>query len=125
MRRKEFEKLVLSAIRKLPERFRRELEQGNILIVVRKRPSLRQLQRLNINPNSGSLFGLYEGVPLTSRSSSYNMILPDRIIIFKEELEDAFPDELALKEQIRRTALHEIAHFFGIDDAQLKEMGWG
>ncbi len=125
MSRLEFEKLVKSAIRKLPTRFRRALATGNVVILVQDKPSREQMLRLRMNPDRESLFGLYEGIALPHRTGAYNMALPDTITIFKEPLEEAYPNPLALREQVRRTVFHEVAHFFGITDAELDAMGWG
>ena len=71
-----------------------------------------------------TLYGLYEGVPLTERGSEYYGILPDRITIFQGPLErDFWQGEL--EEQIRITVVHEVAHHFGFDEDRLEELGWG
>ncbi len=120
----EFERLVAAALRELPARYRRFLQRENVQILVVRRPSRQQLRELEMNPDRETLFGLYEGTPRTERSSGYNMALPDKITIFQEPLEDEYPNRAQLKEQVRRTVLHEIAHFFGLDDAELEQMGW-
>ncbi len=120
----EFERLVAAALRGLPVRFRQFLEKENVAVVVERRPSRSQLLNLGMNPDVETLFGLYEGVPRTERTASYNMALPDKITIFQDPLEEEFPGQAALKEQVRRTVLHEVAHFFGIDDDELDRMGW-
>jgi len=125
MTKPEFERLVRSAIGKIPPRFRRELREGNIVIMVKSRPGRQQLIKMEMNPDEEDLFGLYEGVPLPQRSQYYNMAVPDKITIFQEPLEEAYPNELALREQVRRTVFHEVAHFFGFDDDELAAMGWG
>lgn len=123
--RPEFEKLVDAALRSLPPYFRRKLAEGNVSIVVKRRPSSKKLRSLGMNPEEETLFGLYEGIPLTERSGSYNFALPDRITIYQEPLEEEFgPDPTTLKKQIRQTVMHEVAHFFGISDATLEEMGF-
>ena len=77
------------------------------------------------NPEDPDLFGLYLGVPLTDRGSSYAGVLPDKIAIYRLPLEDEFAgDPEALEEEIRITVLHEVAHHFGIDDDRLSELGW-
>ncbi len=121
----EFERLVAAAVRELPARYRRFLRRENVAIVVVRRPSRQQLRDLEMNPDTETLFGLYEGTPRTERDTNYNMTLPDQITIFQEPLEDEFPNRAELKEQVRRTVLHEIAHFFGLDDDELERMNWG
>ncbi len=123
--RHEFEKLVSSALRTIPPRFRRMLRRENVVIVVEGRPTRRKLIELGMNPDEETLFGLYEGTPRTERTSGYNFALPDKITIYQEPLEDEFGgNSAAIKEQVRRTVLHEIAHFFGITDEELEAMGW-
>ena len=77
------------------------------------------------NREDPDLFGLYLGVPLTDRGSSYAGVLPDKIAIYRLPLEDEFADDPhALEEEIRITVLHEVAHHFGIDENRLSELGW-
>ncbi len=95
-----------------------------MVIQVRRRPGKRQLAKMKMDPTTTTLFGLYEGIPLPQRVNYYNMVIPDVITIFQEPLEEAYPNELALKEQVRRTVFHEVAHFFGISDDELDQMGW-
>jgi predicted Zn-dependent protease with MMP-like domain len=71
-----------------------------------------------------TLYGLYEGVPLTERGAGYHGMLPDKITIFRGSLERDF-GRAELEEQIRITVVHEIAHHFGIDEDRLEELGWG
>jgi predicted Zn-dependent protease with MMP-like domain len=120
----EFERLVEAALREMPPRFRRFLRDENVHIVVMRRPALYQLREQNLNPATDTLYGLYEGIPRTERVSSYNLAMPDKITIFQEPLEDDYPNRAVLKEQVRRTVLHEVAHFFGYSDAELDAMGW-
>lgn len=121
----EFERLVATALRGMPAKFRRFLEKENVVVVVERRPTRAKLLSMGMNPDRETLFGLYEGIPRTERLSNYNMALPDKITIYQEPLEEEYPGQTALKEQVRRTVLHEVAHFFGIDDAELHRMGWG
>lgn len=94
----------------------------NLAIVVDDWPDLST--PLVSDGQHNSLYGLYEGVPLTQRGWGYSGALPDRITIFRGPLERDFgPEEL--KEQIQVTVVHEIAHHFGFDDDQLDELGWG
>jgi len=118
MERRRFLRLVRQALSDLPSPYRDWLE--NVDVVVERRPSRRE--RAGLAPGE-TLFGLYEGIPLTSRES-YGMVLPDKITIFQEPLEEEFGDEAELIEEIRRTVLHELAHHFGGSDEQLKEIGF-
>jgi predicted Zn-dependent protease with MMP-like domain len=118
MDRESFATIVAEALDSLPEEFTRHL--GNIEIQVEWRPSREQRRAAGLKPWQ-SLYGLYEGVPLTERTSG-GPLLPDVITIFQEPLERDFPGREALRAQVRRTVLHEIAHFFGISDARLHEL---
>ena len=75
------------------------------------------------HPDDPDLFGLYEGVPLTERGD-WAGSLPDRIRIFRRPLAESFPDPAALEAEIRVTVLHEVAHYFGIDEDRLEDLGY-
>ncbi len=114
-----FEDLVTAALDELPEDFLSALD--NVEVVVELEPSEGQLRRLAAR--GGTLFGLYEGVPRTSRTSGYGLVVPDKITIFEGPIRRASRDERTLKRQVQRTVLHELAHHFGISDARLRELG--
>ena len=116
----DFSGLLDSAIQELPEEFRQKLE--NVAIIVEDYPSEELLERMEI-PEDESLFGLYEGVPLTERGFEAPLY-PDRIFIFQREIEDACDSPEEVKEELKITLVHEIAHFFGIDDDYLEEIGY-
>lgn len=120
MERLRFFGLVRRALADLPPPYRDWIE--NVDVVVERRPRRRQLQEAGLGAHD-VLFGLYEGVPLTERSSSYGMVLPDKITIFQEPLEQEFSNDAELVAEVRRTVLHELAHHFGIDDEQLERLG--
>jgi predicted Zn-dependent protease with MMP-like domain len=116
----DFYELVERALDGLPPELSSLLD--NVAIVVEDWPER------STQPAAGgrgdTLYGLYEGVPLTERGDSYYGVLPDRITIFRGSLERDFrADEL--EEQVRITVVHEIAHFFGFDEERLEELGWG
>ena len=75
-------------------------------------------------PGPPGLLGLYEGIPLTSRTSEYAGVLPDRITIYRQAICAICRTEQEVDDQVRRTVIHEIAHHFGIDDNRLSELGW-
>jgi predicted Zn-dependent protease with MMP-like domain len=75
------------------------------------------------HPDDPDLFGLYEGVPLPERGD-WAGSLPDRIRIFRRPLVESFPDPAELEEEIRITVLHELAHYFGLDEDQLENLGY-
>ena len=112
----EFEKLVERALDDLPPEFLELLD--NVAVLVEDWPDYSTPLA-----GGGTLYGLYEGVPLTERGTLYSGALPDRITIFRGPLERDFPPE-ALRDQVRVTVVHEIAHHFGFDDDQLDNLGW-
>ena len=91
----------------------------NVEIVVEDEPSEEQRQGDADGP-----FGLYEGIPLTERTSSYGLILPDKITIFRGPLERATTTPSELFAEVRATVIHEIAHFFGMNEWQIADLGY-
>lgn len=121
MSRKRFEALVAEALRGIPLDLRRALD--NIEVVVDDRPTPEQLADVDLAPDD-VLFGLYQGTPLPERSPMLPYTLPDVITIFQGPLEDECATEDEIREEIRRTVIHEIAHYFGIDEDRLAELGY-
>jgi predicted Zn-dependent protease with MMP-like domain len=121
MNKDRFETLVAEAVESLPEEFQDRLE--NVDVVVEDLPSHRHLKKTHLG-RGYTLLGLYEGVPLTERTTNYGLVPPDKITIFQKPIEEICRsgDELEIKQQIRQTVIHEIAHHFGIDDDRLKEI---
>ena len=120
MERAKFILLIRRALRDVPEPFHSRLREVDI--VVKTRPTRDDLREAGLPPGE-SMYGFYRGVPLTERTSDYGMVPPDIINVYQEPLEEDFPDEADLVEEIRVTVLHELAVFFGIDDARLEELG--
>lgn len=118
MDRRRFERIVSRALASLPGPFAERIE--NVAVVLRDEPTEDDLEEAGLEPGE-ELFGLYVGVPLTGRSE-YHMVLPDRILIFQGPHERHFDPE-DLVEEVRRTVVHEVAHYFGIDDDRLDELG--
>lgn len=121
--RARFEELVAEAIDGLPQNILNMLD--NVDIVVADTPTAYQLEVAGSMEQGELLLGLYEGIPLTERTSNYGMVLPDKITIFQHALEAVCPNEEALRNEVRVTVVHELAHHFGISDRRLKELGWG
>jgi predicted Zn-dependent protease with MMP-like domain len=122
MTREEFEEQVVEALELVPEEFRSYL--ADVAIVVEDWPSVEQRQRLRLGRNE-TLFGLYEGVPRPQRHQGYNLAMPDRITLFQGPLEQyAGLSREHLRQQVRRTVLHEIAHHFGFGEERLRELGY-
>ncbi len=116
----DFYELVERALAGLPSELSRLLD--NVAIVVDDWPDY-STPLVSDGPGE-TLYGLYEGVPLTERSAGYYGFLPDKITIFRGPLERDFATE-ELEEQVRITVVHEIAHYFGFDEERLEELGWG
>lgn len=109
-------------IDRLPYQFRKQLR--NVEFVVEKRPTAALLVAEGLDPRRDTLFGIYQGVPLPERSTLDPPLLPDKITIFSEPLRESFSDLEELRGQIRLTVLHEIAHYFGMDEEDIEELGY-
>jgi predicted Zn-dependent protease with MMP-like domain len=120
MDREKFEELVGLAVKGLPEEFLNRLD--NVDVMVDDKPSSSQLRKAGLKSNK-TLLGLYEGVPQTRRTSSYGMVLPDKITIFQNTIEAKCRNDNEVIAEIEKVVKHEIAHHFGISDARLRELG--
>ena len=116
MSRDEFEKVVAKALDGLPEEIAVHLD--NIAVVVEDEPTDEELIDVGLDPETETLFGLYQGVALTERSV-YDSVLPDRIVIYRLPLLEACRDRVELIREIRDTVVHEVGHFFGLDEDDL------
>jgi predicted Zn-dependent protease with MMP-like domain len=105
-----FEDMVVTALDGLPEELGRLM--ANVAVTVQH------------EPGPPGLLGLYEGIPLTSRTTQYAGVLPDRITIYRQAICAICHTEDEVEDQVRRTVVHEVAHHFGIDDDRLRELGW-
>ncbi|MCD6114821.1 metallopeptidase family protein [bacterium] len=119
MDRDNFEKLVNKAILDLPEKVRNLLE--NVEIVIEDYPSEYQLKKLN-KTSRYCLLGLYEGVPKTKRGAHYANVLPDKITIFQKNIERIAKSDKEIKKLVQKTVWHEIAHHFGFNEQQVREL---
>src|SRR5262245_5550077 len=113
MTRRQFEALVDRALRRLPRPFRDKL--ANIAVVVEAWPDDETLADMGIEPPD-TLYGLYRGVDLPRRDSSYGNVLPDTITIYQGPIEEDCQDVEEMTELVRDTVVHEIGHYFGLDD---------
>lgn len=120
MSERRFAQLAAAALEDLPPGIARWLE--NVEVVVEPWPDKGQLREAGVAPGE-TLLGLYEGVPRTSRTSDYGMVLPDKITLFRGPIVELCASESCVKRQVRRTIAHELAHHFGIDDDRLVELG--
>lgn len=118
----EFEDLVVAALDSLPADLLELMENADVTIELW--PSRAQLDRVGIE--RGTLLGLYEGIPLTERhSSSYNLVMPDKITIFQRPIERICSTHAEVVDQVRTTVVHEVAHHFGLGEEILRKYGWG
>jgi predicted Zn-dependent protease with MMP-like domain len=118
MLKQDFEKIVQEGISKIPKKFLKILD--NIEITVEDFPDAEQLKKARV-PRGNILFGLYEGVPKTKRWN-YSQVLPDKITIFQKPIEEVAKSEEEIKEMVKKTVWHEIAHHFGIDEKKVREI---
>ena len=105
----------------LPREFAERLE--NVEVVVEDEPTDAQIRGVGLDPHEDTLFGLYEGVPLEARGHEYSG-LPDKISIFYLPIVETCTSTTEIRDEIRTTVLHEVAHFFGIDDEDLDAWGY-
>lgn len=120
MTREEFEKLVRSALLELPKEFKDKLQ--NVDVVIEEDIDMDMVKKLGLGAR-GRLLGLYEGVPLKNRTHYYGMVLPDKITLFKQNIESACrASGKDIREEIRHVIQHEIAHHFGISDKRLEDL---
>ena len=105
-----FEEMVSAALDGLPEGLGRLMQ--NVAVTVEH------------GPGPSGLLGLYQGIPLTSRSTQYAGVLPDRITIYRQAICAICYSEQEVADEVRRTVIHEVAHHVGIDDGRLTELGW-
>jgi len=114
--REQFEQLVKEGIDSIDEKFLQRLK--NVEIIIEDDPTPFQIEKLKLR--GALLFGLYEGVPQIKREG-YGQVLPDKITIFKNSIEQVYPDPEDIKKAVRDTVWHEIAHHFGMDEKQVRE----
>ena len=117
-----FEELVQEALETIPD----DLWNGidNVYVSIEEWPTSSQLASVRLR-HPAQLLGLYEGIPLTSRSTHYGLVMPDKITIFRQPIlrHCRFGNDETIRQQVRRTVIHEVAHHFGISDDRLRELG--
>ena len=119
MTRRQFEDLVERALRRLPRKFKDKL--ANIAVVVEDWPDDETLADLGIEPPD-TLYGLYRGVDLTHRDSGYGNVLPDTVTIYQGPIEEDCADEEEMADLVRETVIHELGHYFGLDDETMERI---
>jgi predicted Zn-dependent protease with MMP-like domain len=121
MDRRKFRRLVAEALDTLPGDIR--VRMANVTIVVEDDATPDQIAGAGLDPQRDVLFGLYEGSPLPERGYDFGMTLPDRITLFYRPLVES-GGPAAIREEIRRTLVHEVAHFVGLDDDEIDLLGY-
>ena len=121
MSNEEFDRIVQRAIRRIPEEIRQHLD--NIVISVQKRPSRRLLEDMDLPPDE-PLLGVFEGVSLLERSVTEPPLYPDTIFLFQEPLQEMCETLEELEEEIEITVVHEVAHYLGMTEERLEELGY-
>ena len=119
MTRERFTQLVEEALHDIPRRFRRAMR--NVAVVVEDEPSPALLEELEIEPPD-TLFGLYQGTPLTERSWSHGNALPDRISIYQHPIEAECADDDEIRQCVAETVIHEFGHYFGLSEEEIEEI---
>jgi predicted Zn-dependent protease with MMP-like domain len=117
---KDFEKLVIRALEGLPREFKDSLE--NVDVVIEDEPTPEQAGAVNA-AHRRMVLGLYQGVPLSRRSHYYGLVMPDKISIFRRNIERVCDTEEEIVRLVTHTVQHELAHHFGISDGRLKDLG--
>jgi predicted Zn-dependent protease with MMP-like domain len=117
--REAFTVLVEQALREIPRRFRKAMR--NVAIVVEDDPSQDILEEMEIDEGD-TLYGLYQGTPLTQRGWGYGNNLPDRISIYKNPIEEACADDEEIRDCIAETVIHEFGHYFGMSEDEIEEI---
>lgn len=112
----QFEAIISQVMDELPQEHIAGLD--NVAIVYQDEPTTEQREQLRLRCDE-TLFGLYEGIPLTRRTGNYSLVLPDKITLFKYPLLAACADMLSFRAQVKHTLWHEIAHYYGLDHDQI------
>ena len=117
--RREFEELVIVALEELPKFFKKRMKNIDIAVEERASPELRQEMKLE---RSSELLGLYQGVPIDRRGFYYGNVLPDKITLFQVPIESICKTKEEIEEKVREVVVHEVGHYFGLDDKRIREL---
>ena len=117
--RREFEELVVIALKRLPKFFKKKMK--NVDVVVEDRASRELLSEMGLQ-SPYDLLGLYQGIPLDRRGFYYGNVLPDKITLFQIPIESICQTKERIEEKVREVVIHEVGHYFGLDDERLREL---
>ncbi|MBZ5541782.1 MAG: metallopeptidase family protein [Acidobacteriia bacterium] len=127
MDRECFVKLVEEVLEALPAEFRKRIH--NLAVLVENRPPKRSsrktrgsAQKAGFEKTARVVLGIYQGVPATKRSVFDPSAGPDRIVLYQKNIEEVCSNEAEIRHEVRQTVLHELGHYFGMDEAQLKDV---
>ena len=120
--RKEFEGLVVLALKKLPQFFKKKMK--NVAVIVEDRASRDLLLETGLQ-SPFELLGLYQGIPLDRRGFYYGNVLPDKITLFQIPIESMCQTKEEIEEKVKEVVIHEVGHYFGLDDERLRELERG
>jgi predicted Zn-dependent protease with MMP-like domain len=116
-----FEKILKDTLQQLPPEIRKALD--TVQVVVQDEPTPEQLDNSGV-PQEETLYGLFEGVALPEKTYPNAQFFPDRVVIFRDPLREDFPSPQALQKEVRMTLLHELGHYFGFTEEDLKKRGY-
>ncbi len=119
MEREKFEKLAEEALDQIPKKFKKLI--SNLALIVEQKPSREIFEKTGSTPLS-SILGHYHGVPFKHRGPFYGNIPPDVIVIYQKPIENICSTEEEIKKKVREVVFHEIGHYFGLSDKELKEI---
>ncbi len=120
MDKKKFEEIILDTLENLPDRFKEKIKNLGIVI---EDGNIDSILKNNKSTTRKYTLGLYQGLPATKRPGKI-FIFPDKITIYKKALEEISRNDRELEKNIRRVVLHELGHYFGLDDKQLRKLGY-
>jgi predicted Zn-dependent protease with MMP-like domain len=119
MTREQFERLAADAVARIPDKFREAMR--NIAIIIDDLPDPEVLEQLGVEPPD-TLLGLYEGVPLPERQWDHGNVLPDRIFLFRDPIEEASETDDEVVVTIGETLIHEVGHYFGLSEEEIEDI---
>jgi predicted Zn-dependent protease with MMP-like domain len=117
--RQQFTALVEEALLEIPRRFREAM--SNVAVVIEDEPPPHVLEELEVEPGD-SLFGLYQGTPLTERGWAHGNVLPDRISIYQGPIEESCANDDEVRDCVAETVIHEFGHYFGMSEDEIEEI---
>ncbi|MEA3313587.1 MAG: metallopeptidase family protein [Caldisericota bacterium] len=119
--KEQFEEIIKESLEEIPDYFKKHIQ--NLEFLTMDYPTVAMLKRIHLY-KKGTLLGLYEGIPLRKRGPGYQGVLPDRIILFIGPiLHEANRKKIPFKEKVKKVLMHEIGHYFGLSEKELREMG--